>query len=283
MTQILLILVLIAVWFLHKNSKELKQINKALDEYLANNLSYRTIIPGKSQTSRIAEKLNALIEKNQQEQEREEQQKKAYQELLTNISHDLRTPLTSIAGYTDALKRYKENSQRYLDIISLKTEEVIQLTDDLFYLTRLSSGDLILEQEQLDLNELLKQTILTFQNQLEDISVHIELPENPYYLRADIRSLRRILVNIIANSIKHGKGKENFGITLKNNTLTIWDDGKTNIDPEKIFNRGFSHNGTGLGLPIAKELAEKQEISLSLDTTLNTSFILKFPKQLRIL
>ncbi|HEY5506970.1 MAG TPA: HAMP domain-containing sensor histidine kinase, partial [Coriobacteriia bacterium] len=191
----------------------------------------------------------------------------AQRRLLANISHDLRTPIASIAGYTDALQRgLGDEPERYLAVIAAKAEALTQLTDDLFYAARIDAGDLDLKRGPVDLAETVRRSMLGFEPQLTGAGavVDVRVPEGPCLVDADPSALARILSNLVANSVRHGGGGTTLVVQMAeregDRIVTISNDGPPlPPDTEHLFARGVTglSGGTGLGLAIARELAEQ--------------------------
>lgn len=276
---------------LWSTERRLDRVRVQVERLAGGSLSHRVILAGNDRASALACQINRLVERVQRELENEHRRSEAHRQLLTNISHDLRTPITSIAGYVDALQRgLGDEPERYLAIVSMKTRELIRLTDDLFYLTRLDSGDLVLSREDMDLAETLKQVLLGFEPQLEEeaVEVHIDIPDSRCLFSGDETAVRRILTNIIANSLRHGVGKTVFGVEMNDNAggflVRVWDNGR-GFSPEarQLFDRGSTYGaggGSGLGLSIARDLADKQGIRLcaASEPYRRTCFQLEFPR-----
>ncbi|HEY5506504.1 MAG TPA: histidine kinase dimerization/phospho-acceptor domain-containing protein, partial [Coriobacteriia bacterium] len=120
----------------------LTRLGDSIAEMARGNLAHRAILPGSDEAARVAEGLNALADSVQAEREATAARDAAQRRLLANISHDLRTPIASIAGYTDALQRgLGDDPERFLAVIAAKAEDLAQLTDDLFYAARIDAGD----------------------------------------------------------------------------------------------------------------------------------------------
>lgn len=211
------------------------KINDVVRRLGEGNLAARILLPGHDVAAFLADSVNAFAEKVQKEQEADRRRVAAQKRLLTNIAHDLRTPITSIVGYVDALRDGlgdEKDRERYLRIISQKTGELAALVDDLFYLTRLDSGDLVLVPEHVDLAELLRQVVLGFAPRLESEGVEatIQIPGERCEIMANEIALRRVFANLISNSIRHGVGKTAFGLELSREggqyRALVWDNGR---------------------------------------------------------
>lgn len=196
-------------------------------------------------------------------------------DLITNVSHDIKTPLTSIINYVDLLKRLKieeEPARGYIEILDNKAQRLKQLTDDLVEASKISSGNIELEREKLNLTELMNQGIGEFSEKLEACSLQVIFEENdiPAYIYADSRRMWRVVENLFNNVCKYSmegtriyidllKEEGQVSISVKNISRQ-----QMNIRPEELterFIRGDSSRtteGSGLGLSIAKSLVQVQ-------------------------
>ena len=186
-------------------------------------------------------------------------------EAVTNISHDLRTPLTAISGYLDLLEREdkSENVQRYLSQIQNRTEVLKNLTEELFhYSVVASSQDLIIER--IDVVRALEESLLSFYAVMQEKSIQpqIELPEETVWHDLDAGAVNRIFSNIISNVLKYSDG--DFEVVMEENACITFANTARNLDGVsvgRLFDRFYTveanRNSSGLGLSIAKKLTER--------------------------
>lgn len=197
-------------------------------------------------------------------------------ELITNVSHDLKTPLTSIINYVDLLKKENiENPtvQEYLEVLDRKSQRLKKLTEDLVEASKASTGNLAVEKERLDLVQLVTQATGEYEAKMaaQQLSLRQTLPHEPVYVEADGRHLWRILDNLLGNCTKYAL--EGTRVYLE---VSTWDDYVTlavknisrdplNIDPDALMERfvrgdeSRTTEGSGLGLSIARSLTELQD------------------------
>ena len=189
--------------------------------------------------------------------------------LITNVSHDLKTPLTSIISYVDLLKRedgLNETSREYVNILSDKSNRLKSIVSDLFELTKSTSGDIKLELEEIDLKKLLQQTLGEMNDGIESsgVQVRTELPEEGLIITSDGNKLYRVLQNIIDNALKYSLKGTRVYVKLENtaseaivsviNTSSY----EMSFTEEEILQRFYrgdearSGEGSGLGLSIAE-------------------------------
>ena len=197
-------------------------------------------------------------------------------DLITNVSHDLKTPLTSIINYVDLLKRedlHNEKANEYLIVLDQKSQRLKQLTEDLVEASRASSGNVVLNICRIDVKELLMQTSGEFIERFEARGLQLveNYPQNPQYVDADGRRLWRIIENLFRNVEKYAMPHTRVYLDLINDgdrvafSLKNISENPLNISPEELterFTRGDesrSTEGSGLGLSIAKDLTEIQQ------------------------
>ncbi|WP_252247258.1 MULTISPECIES: sensor histidine kinase [unclassified Clostridium] len=196
-------------------------------------------------------------------------------ELITNVSHDLKTPLTSIINYIDLLDREnisEEDKKRYLEILKERSLRLKVLIEDLFEASKASSGTLELDMENLDLVALIRQTIGEFENEIEKSNLQFikNIPEGKLSIYADGKKTFRVFQNLISNILKYSmknsrvyievcEEDEYISIVFKN--ISEYQVDFTEEEILERFKRGDSSRtteGSGLGLSIAKSLVELQ-------------------------
>lgn len=195
-------------------------------------------------------------------------------DLITNVSHDIKTPLTSIVNYVDLLKRENlenENAKYYIHVLEEKSQRLKQLTEDLVETSKITSGNVKLNMQKLDLVELLYQTGGEFNERFEsrNLTIVTKIPSEQIFIYADGRQLYRSIENLYTNAAKYAlentrvyveleKADKKAVFTIKNvskNELDIVSNG--NVDLTERFVRGErsrTTEGSGLGLSIAKNL-----------------------------
>lgn len=217
-------------------------------------------------------------------------------DLITNVSHDIKTPLTSIINYVDLLKRQKietEPVKSYIEILDSKSQRLKQLTDDLVEASKISSGNIELQKEKLNLTELLNQSVGEFlekfeEKQLQIVFEHTDCQATVY---ADSRRMWRVIENLFNNIFKYAMPVTRVYIEVHIEDGTVVASVKNisqkqlNIRPDELterFIRGDesrSTDGSGLGLSIAKSLVEVQggEFDVYLDGDL-FKVTIRFPE-----
>ena len=197
-------------------------------------------------------------------------------ELITNVSHDIKTPLTSIINYIDLLKKENiegEKTNEYLNILDSKSQRLKKLTEDLVEASKASSGSIKLNMEKLNVNELIKQVSGEFEDKFKahNLQEIITLPEKEVYVKADSRYMYRVLENMYSNISKYAmEGTRVYvDIAEKNNKVSIQlknvSNQKLNISADELMQRfvrgeaSRNTEGSGLGLSIARSLTELQK------------------------
>ncbi len=185
---------------------------------------------------------------------------------VTNIAHDIRTPLTSICGYLSLMDRLEKSPEmeRYLDIVEDRALFMKKLTEELFDYSVIFSSDEVAPMEPAFINRILEDTIMNYYAALTEkgITPIVNITENKIERMVNIPHLERVFSNLISNALKYSDG--DLVITLADDgTITFSNEAKglTNVQLEKLFNRFFTvqtaRNSTGLGLSIAKKYVEE--------------------------
>ena len=259
----------VKVRFLRKSAQEIMEAFK--DRLAADTNTLIHISTRDPYMRRLASEINVQLRLLRMQRHRYQQGDLELKEAVTNISHDLRTPLTAISGYLELLEREDKNEtvQRYLSQIQNRTQVLKNLTEELFrYSVVTSSHDL--KSERMDVVRALEESLLSFYAVMQDkdIQAEIELPEEPVYRNLDAVAVNRIFSNIISNALKYSDGDLSvvmdrdgciyFSNTAQNlNTVTVG----------RLFHRFYtveaSRNSTGLGLAIAKMLTERMGGNIS--------------------
>jgi len=239
-------------------------------------------VPGKSVLATLAGNMNVLkqgVTTLQNEQAKSERLKT---ELITNVSHDLRTPLTSIITYTELLKKEdvsNEDRIAYVEIIDQKSQRLKVLIDDLFEVSKMASGNVELNKEKVDLVQLLQQTLAEYDNMIKESNLQFRLPnmEIPVYAFVDGQKLFRVFDNLIGNVLKYSLENSRVYITIQTSgdhalisfkNVSKYEISENRDELFERFKRGDSSRhteGSGLGLAIAKSIVDLHEGHLTID------------------
>ena len=265
----------------------LKEIEKGLAARLDEETNTLLDIPGRSRSvRRLAAALNVQLRRLRDERRRFQLGDQELKDAVTNISHDLRTPLTAIFGYVELLKR--ENppgaAARYLSQIEDRAEAMKQLTDELLSYSVASSGEPA--RRKLDLGRALEESILSFYGTMEQrkLTPEIQITDGPVWRYLDPGESSRIFGNVISNALKYSAG--DFSVSMDaDGTITF-----SNTAPQlnavtvgRLFDRFYtvrdSQNSTGLGLSIARLLTERMGGTIGADYRQGKLFIIMaFPE-----
>lgn len=224
---------------------------------------------------RLGASINRLLENFYTDKAEFKKSQKAMAQVLTNISHDIRTPLTVLKGNSEILfSKAKESSlpesfQTMAEKIDQKADQLTTTINDYFTMSKIASGDLILNLRKENISQICHDTILDYYNLLEEqqFEVNIQIPSVPVFADTDKEALQRILKNLMDNAIRHGGAGKYLGLCLntseKSVKIQIEDHGK-GMSPQQqkqIFTRNYTTAGksfgSGLGLAIAKSLARQ--------------------------
>jgi signal transduction histidine kinase len=265
----------VAAWFAFKKVKSFRAIQEGVDKIKAGDLHHRIEVAGKGEFSKLASNINSISEGLEKAVEGELKSERLKTELITNVSHDIRTPLTSIITYVDLLKNESdpEKIDEYVEILDQKSQRLKVLTDDLFDAAKASSGSMPVHLEEIDIESLLTQGLGEVNDKIEasELEFKIRQPEEKVFIKADGKLLWRSIENLLSNIFKYAmQGSrvyidiEDIGnevlITFKNISAF-----ELNITAEELmerFTRGDesrTSQGSGLGLSIAKSLIELQK------------------------
>lgn len=264
---VLLIIVLVLaakVWLLQKSIDE---IRFDLEEHLSQDTNHLIAISSQDcHVRRLASALNEQLRLLRKQRQKYLNGDRELKEAVTNVSHDLRTPLTAICGYLDLLK-HEEKSEavtRYLAFIENRAEALKQLTEELFRYSVIISTTEDMPLETVNINGILEESIAAFYNALteRDIVPTICMPEEKVLRNLNQAALFRVFGNILNNALKYSDGDLdicllNSGKIIFTNTASALDE----VQVGKLFDRFFSveaaRNSTGLGLAISKTLVEQ--------------------------
>lgn len=287
-----------AAWFVLSSAMAKSRIRKGIEEIASGNLEHRIELNGlQGADKELAEKVNDIgsgLNRAVDEAMRNERLKT---DLITNVSHDIKTPLTSIINYVDILKRSNiadEKIRGYLDILEAKAQRLKTLTEDVVEASKVSSGNITLEYMDMDLRELIQQTEgeLAEKFAARRLTVVLNMPEEPAVIHVDGRRMWRVLENIFGNAAKYAmSGTRVYADLTLNDSQVMFSlknvsEQQLNFSADELterFIRGDisrSTEGSGLGLSIAKSLTTMQggEFELYLDGDLFRVNI-RFPRR----
>ena len=220
----------------------------------------------------LANTINKQLRKLRKEHYRYTQGDKELKNAVTNISHDLRTPLTAICGYLDVMKKSEKTPQmeHYIDILSERADTMKQLTEELFKYSIIMSEENISKNEEILVNQVLEDSIMGYYAALNEKGIvpEINITEKKIVKILDKTSLARVFSNLINNAIKYSEG--DLKITLSDSGVIVFSNTASSLNVvqvEHLFDRFYTvetgRNSTGLGLSIARTLLEQMNGSIS--------------------
>lgn len=270
-----------AAWLALKKVKEFNIIKEGVSKVKDGDIRHKVDVPGNGEFAQLAADLNSITDGLHKAVENEIKSERLKTELITNVSHDIRTPLTSIITYVDLLKNEKDQVKlsEYLEIIDQKSQRLKVLTDDLFEAAKASSGNIPVNFEKIDIVSLITQGLGELDDKIQDSNLEFKLshPENKVYIKADGKLLWRAIENLLSNIFK-------YALTGSRVYIDITDSGpevsliiknisacELNISPDELMERFIrgdesrSSQGSGLGLSITKSLIEIQKGSFNIE------------------
>ena len=256
------------VYFLRRSAQEIAEAFR--DRLAADTNTLIDISTRDPYMRKLAADINVQLRMLRQQRHKYLTGDRELKEAVTNISHDLRTPLTAICGYLDLLDKEdkSENTSRYLSLIGNRVDAMKQLTEELFrYSVILSTEEMILET--VHVNGVLEESIAAFYGALtsRDIQPEIHITENRIERQLNREALGRVFSNILNNALKYSDG--DLAITLRDDGEIIFSNTASSLNGVqvgKLFDRFFTveaaRNSNGLGLSIAKTLVEQMDGSI---------------------
>ena len=279
-----------------KNMKYIGKIAVAIQNISEGDLNTQIEVVGDNEFSAMASNLNRMEADIRKLMDKERESERTKNELITNVAHDLRTPLTSIIGYLELLsgpvKLNEEMQKKYLDITYKKSKRLQKLIEDLFGFTKLNYGKISMKVSKVDIVKLLSQMLEESYPNFMEKNLAYELQSNvtAKVITADGNLLARLFDNLINNAIKYGsEGKKiivkveatdtvvtvsvtNFGYVIPKEELPLLFEKFYRVEQSRSVNTG----GTGLGLAIAKNIVDMHGGTIGVTSDLNgTVFTVK--------
>ena len=280
---ILLIVSLTAIiiyqYLIHRNQQQiLTSISEKLQQIMKRSTDEKLLLQtDDNRVKTLLIELNKLLDHNQTIRAAHNQTEDSMRRMLSNISHDLKTPLTVVMGYIEMITAdpnlSKEETDVLLNKVHTKTVEVLNLMNKFFNLARLESGDIDIPLTRVNINEICRKNILAYYDVLEakGFTVKVDIAEEPLFVLGNEVELERILNNLLSNSIRYGSDGLVIGLTVRSSSdmiyVDVWDKGKgmNERDQNRIFERMYTledsrnklYQGSGLGLTITKRLIEQ--------------------------
>lgn len=285
-------IVLFSITFLLMQEKSIRYIDRisaAMQNISEGDLNTTVDVIGDDEFSGMAANLNKMVEDIRELMDKERESERTKNELITNVAHDLRTPLTSIIGYLELLsgpaQMPPEMQKKYIDITYTKAKRLEKLIEDLFGFTKLNYGKISMKVSKVDIIKLLSQLLEEFYPNFEEKNLSYELQSNvpAKVISADGNLLARLFENLVGNAIKYGAdGKRilvrvhateqivtvsvtNYGYVIPKDELPMIFDKFYRVEQSRSTNTG----GTGLGLAIAKNIVDMHGGTIGVTSDLN--------------
>ena len=271
------------VYYLVKKLNYLAYIMEGTNRIKNGDINYKLDIIGDDNFTTLAEDINNIRDGLDKAIHNQLKSERLKSELITNVSHDLKTPLTSIINYVELIKKEEnispEHIKDYVNVLDSKSKRLKVLIEDLFEASKASSGNLELNMEKIDVAQLLKQAIGEMEEKLSksNLDLKLRVPEDNTYIMADGKRLYRVIENLLSNICKYSLNNTRVYIDITNNSDKIKiimkniSSYELNFDPEEIMERfkradeSRNTEGSGLGLAIARDLVNAQGGSFEID------------------
>lgn len=256
------------MFFIKKSIKEIRINLIRILKSDTNNLL--TIDTKNKEIVQLANTLNIELKNLRKQKLQYENGNNELKKSITNISHDIRTPLTAISGYIDLIKENKENQEEYIKIIERKTNDLINLTEQLFDFSKTIDIVPNIQKEKICINELLEEVLANFYVVFKENNIvpDIEIEQRKIYKIIDKNTIIRVFENILSNVTKYSSGE--FKVKLDGMGIITFSNNSSSLDAttvEKIFDRYYTvenaKKSTGIGLSIAKQLVELNNGSIN--------------------
>lgn len=287
--------------FRRGTQRQLREISAKLKEITEQDSGEQIMVfTENSALMELAAQINHLLEKHLRVKADYRRSEMASKKMLSNISHDIKTPMTVILGYLEIMRINgfcsDDAQNEMLEKTEQKAKAVMALIDQFFTLAKLESGDMDMELSRINLCSICRESILDFYEILtgNGFTVDIDIPEDAVYIMGNIKALQRILYNLISNAIRYGADGKYLGVSVRTEANMVYVDvadkgrGIDKAFSDSVFDRLFtmedsrsrSIQGNGLGLTIARNLARQLGGDLTLESAphVKTTFTLTLKK-----
>ena len=268
-------MILLLLAKLHLMKKAAREINSGFKRSLSDDTNTAIRLSTRDKDMReLAGSINVQIRKLREEHLLYHQGNSELKNAITNISHDIRTPLTAIYGYLDMLQNTSdpEKQERYIAIMKERAELMKQLTEELFRYSVMLSDESDMETEEVFVNKLLAECITGFYPALSEKGIvpEISITDKRIVRNVNKAALSRVFVNLLSNAVKYSSGDleitltDSGTITFSNTSMEL-----SSVEVHQLFDRFYTvesaHHSTGLGLSIARPLIERMGGSITAD------------------
>ena len=265
----IIILQSIIIWKYQRQVKDICRQLAFLMKHDSNMLIHREF--GLGGIGMLSDRLNDLLELRRKEKRYYQEKETLIADTYTNLSHDIRTPLTSLDGYFQLMEACEnvEEQRRYLNIIHERIHSLNEMLEELFMFTKLKNESYRLELTSCCINRILKETVFSYYDDWvrREIQPDIQITEEQLYIDGNKQGLSRIIQNVIKNGLDHGEKKIRIVLKREQNRAVLQISNQVTaseqIDIEHVFDRFYkadaarSKTSTGLGLSIAREFVRR--------------------------
>ena len=265
----IIILQSIIMWKYQRQVKDICRQLAFLMKHDSNMLIHREF--GLGRIGMLSDRLNDLLELRRKEKQYYQEKETLIADTYTNLSHDIRTPLTSLDGYFQLMEACEnvEEQRRYLNIIHERIHSLNEMLEELFMFTKLKNESYRLELTSCCINRILKETVFSYYDEWvrREIQPDIQITEEQLYIDGNKQGLSRIIQNVIKNGLDHGEKKIRIVLKREQNQAVLRISNQViaseKIDIEHVFDRFYkadaarSKTSTGLGLSIAREFVRR--------------------------
>jgi signal transduction histidine kinase len=281
MSILVIVLSVMFIYMVYRYIVIIRQLNKVcaiLDYIKDGNYNRKFLLRGNASVVNLCACLNNFLERYKNIDSRKCYLEQLRIRMITDISHDIRTPLTALLGYVEALSKDSSLTEQeklsYLNIVNEKGIALYTMMDDFFELTKLDENQ-ELKLEKIEITEKVRHVMTTFYYDFikENIKLELNLPEELIYAYGDDKCIERVLMNLVSNSLRYGKAGGVIGINVSEHQdrvwFEVWDRGggisekNINFVFERLFSaegsRNYTLRGSGLGLSIVKELVVRMK------------------------
>ena len=285
---IIAVLLLTNGWLVLSRRKwmqNVQQITDQLTDIITHETAEKVLLPTNQHAiQHLLTQVNRLLDHNQRMAAYYVRAEDGMRKMISNMSHDLKTPLTVILGYAEKLNQAKpmteEEHRQLIKRLNEKVSSLVALLNQFFDLVKIDSDDYDIPLTKLALNEICRQSMLDFYDTLlaKELRVELDIPEHPLYILGNEYALRRLFSNLISNAMRYGSEGGVIGLTLREEggsvVVDVWDRGRgiAEVHQDRVFERLYTlddarnpqFQGSGLGLSISKRLTEAMKGSIQL-------------------
>lgn len=274
--------------FMKGTMKRVTTIYEAIAQFELGNLQLRIADKRNDELGKVAERFNEMAEKIEGQVNEKAEYEEKRKQLISNISHDLRTPLSSVVGYSELLFKGGNSEaevKKYAEIINRKALYMEKLLKQLLEFARLENGSFKLNMQEGDITELIREILIEYLPTIEkeSIELNLNLPKQSIYLKYDQERMERVIRNLLDNALKYGMEAKRLDVTVykkeKDVIIEVQDFGRgMNEETVKhIFDRfyrgekgrGTKSGGMGLGLAISKEIIKQHHGTITASSQMN--------------